>query len=90
MIKKIKVLPKTMKISRNKIFPTFDFLFLKIEKTKEQYMTESDESRLSDIREHQDRLIDVFLEESKRIRSIEGVDIKTLKYVRSKMSAILD
>ena len=43
--------------STNSFISTLDFLFLKIEKTKEQYMTEPDESKLPAIREHQDKLL---------------------------------
>ncbi len=81
---------KNQSQSTNSFISTLDFLFLKIEKTKEQYMTEPDESKLPAIREHQDKLLDKFIEESDKIRSKEGIDTKTLEYIKSKMLAILD
>ena len=74
----------------NSLISTLDFLFLKIEKTKEQYMTEPDENKLPAIRKHQDKLLDKFIEESDKIRRKEGIDTKTLEYIKSKMLAILD
>ena len=53
-------------------------------------MTEPDENKLPAIRKHQDKLLDKFIEESDKIRSKEGIDTKTLEYIKSKMLAILD